>query len=44
VHEIGRINGRKVFGNVVQMGRNKLHDQKNVVLIIIPGGKGPELK
>jgi hypothetical protein len=41
VHEIGRIDGGKVFQNgrnVFQIGGNNFYDRKNELLIKIPGG------
>jgi hypothetical protein len=45
IHEIGRIDGRRGFRtgrNVFQIGRNTFYDQKNKILMKIPGSKGPE--
>ncbi len=41
MHEIGRINGRKVFqsGNAFQICKNKFYDQKNDIPMKIPGVK-----
>jgi hypothetical protein len=42
VHEIRRINGRKVFqnsGNVFQIGGNMFYDRKNKIPIKIPAAK-----
>ncbi len=42
MHEIGRIDDRKVFQNsrnLFQIGRNKFYDQKNKILIKILAGK-----
>ncbi len=47
VHEIVRIEGRKVFWNgrnVFQIGGKKFYDQKNKIPIKIWGGEGPELE
>jgi hypothetical protein len=42
VHEIGRVDGGKIFqnsGNVCLIGRNMFYDQQSKILIKIPAGK-----